>query len=47
MDKLKMILNNGVTDNAKKISLLFPNCVTETTDMGGQSKYVVDFDKLR
>jgi len=27
--------------------LLFPNCVTETTDMGGQSKYVVDFDKLR
>ena len=47
MDKLKMILNNGVTDNAKKIGLLFPNCVTETTDMGGQSKYVVDFDKLR
>lgn len=47
MDKLQLIANNGVTDNIKKIASLFPNCVTETTDASGQSKFAVDFDKLR
>ena len=47
MEKLKMITNNGVEDNISKISSLFPNCVTETTDAKGKSKLVVDFDKLR
>ena len=47
MDKLQLIVNNGVTDNIKKIASLFPNCVTETTDADGQSKFAVDFDKLR
>lgn len=47
MDKLQLIVNNGVSDNIKKIAALFPNCVTETTDAEGQSKFAVDFDKLR
>ena len=47
MDKLQLIVNNGVSDNIKKIASLFPNCVTETTDAEGQSKFAVDFDKLR
>lgn len=47
MEKLKMIANNGVDDNIMKIASLFPNCITETTDADGQSKFVVDFDKLR
>ena len=47
MDKLQLIVNNGVTDNIKKIASLFPNCVTETTDVDGQTKFAVDFDKLR
>lgn len=47
MDKLQLIVNNGVTDNIKKIASLFPNCVTETTDADGQTKFAVDFDKLR
>lgn len=47
MDKLQLIVNNGVSDNIKKKASLFPNCVTETTDAEGQSKFAVDFDKLR
>ena len=47
MDKLQLIVNNGVSDNIKKIAALFPNCVTETMDAEGQSKFAVDFDKLR
>ena len=47
MEKLNMFVNNGVEDNIKKIASLFPNCVTEATGADGQSKFVVDFDKLR
>ena len=47
MDKLQLIVNNGVTDNIQKIASLFPNCITETTDADGKSKFAVDFDKLR
>lgn len=47
MDKLKLIVNNGVTDNIQKIASLFPNCITETTDADGKSRFAVDFDKLR
>ena len=47
MEKLKMIANNGVDSNIKKIASLFPNCVTETTDADGKSKFSVEFDKLR
>lgn len=47
MEKLKMIANHGVDENIMKIASLFPNCVTETTDVDGQSKFAVDFDKLR
>ena len=47
MEKLKMIVNNGVEDNIKKVASMFPNCVTETTDVNGDSKYAIDFDKLR
>ena len=47
MDKLQLIVNNGVTDNIQKIASLFPNCITETTDADGKSRFAVDFDKLR
>ena len=47
MEKLNLIVNNGVGDNIKKIASLFPNCVTETIDVHGKSIFAVDFDKLR
>lgn len=47
MDKLKLIVNNGVTDNIHKIASLFPNCIIETIDAEGESKFAVDFEKLR
>lgn len=42
-----MIVNNGVDENIMKIASLFPNCVTETTDAEGLSRFAIDFDKLR
>lgn len=32
MEKLKMQSCNGVEDNIKKITMLFPDCVTEAVD---------------
>lgn len=49
MEKLKMQSYNGVEDNIKKITMLFPDCVTEAVDeeMGGVIKHLIDFEKLK
>lgn len=47
MEKLKMFVNDGVSDNIKKIASIFPNCITETVDAEGKSKLSIDFDKLQ
>lgn len=47
MEKLNMLINNGVQDNIQKLASLFPNCVTETIDANGGSKFAVDFEKLQ
>ena len=45
-EKLSMLKQNIVDQNVEKIAGLFPNCITQIVD-NGESKKVVDFDKLR
>lgn len=45
-EKLSMLTQNIVDQNVEKIAGLFPNCITQIVD-NGESKKVVDFDKLR
>ncbi|MBV6620452.1 site-specific DNA-methyltransferase, partial [Acinetobacter baumannii] len=47
MDKLKMHSPNRVDVNIEKISVLFPNCITETKDENGELKKAIDFDLLK
>ena len=47
MDKLKLQTLNGVQANIELIGKLFPNCITETKDAEGHSKFAINFDKLR
>ena len=47
MDKLKMHSPNLVDVNIEKISVLFPNCITETKDENGELKKAIDFDLLK
>ncbi|WP_407490033.1 site-specific DNA-methyltransferase [Acinetobacter baumannii] len=47
MDKLKMHSPNLVDSNIEKISVLFPNCITETKDENGELKKAIDFDLLK
>lgn len=47
MDKLKMHSSNLVDVNIEKISVLFPNCITETKDENGELKKAIDFDLLK
>ena len=47
MEKLNMITRNSVNANIQNIAKLFPNCITETIDDNGNSRFAVDFDKLR
>lgn len=42
-----MQTSNGIVSNIEKIAQLFPNCVTESVDTDGKSKFSVDFDMLR
>lgn len=47
MEKLKMHSPNFIEDNISKLALLFPGCVTESTDKNGHLKKSIDFDQLR
>lgn len=47
MDKMKMHSPNLTDDNIDKISELFPNCITETTNDKGETVKAIDFDQLR
>lgn len=46
-DHLKMHSPNLVDANIEKISVLFPNCITETKDENGELKKAIDFDLLK
>ena len=47
MDKLNMKTTNIVDENIKRIGEIFPNCLTETKDINGRLKTVIDFEKLK
>ncbi|MFW1817465.1 site-specific DNA-methyltransferase [Acinetobacter guillouiae] len=47
MDKLKMHSPNLVDANIEKISVLFPNCITEAQGENGELKKAIDFDLLK
>ena len=47
MEHLNMHSADGVSMNITRIREMFPNCVTETQNDTGSSRFVVDFDKLR
>ena len=47
MEKMRMETPDLTASNVEKISALFPNCVTETTDEKGKLKKAINFDLLR
>ena len=47
MEKMKMESKNLAVENAEKIGLMFPNCITEQTDANGNIKKVINFEMLR
>ena len=47
MDKMRMESVDMTAQNVKKISLLFPNCITESFDENGNLKKVINFEILR
>ena len=47
MDKMRMESVDMTAQNVKKISLLFPNCITESFDKNGNLKKVINFEILR
>ena len=47
MEHLELTTKNGIQANTEAIGKLFPNCITETKDAEGRSKFAIDFDKLR
>ncbi|MFC1509798.1 site-specific DNA-methyltransferase [Candidatus Omnitrophota bacterium] len=46
MEKLKMHSPNLTEGNIAKLAVLFPDCVTESTDENGELKKTIDFDQL-
>ena len=47
MDKMRMETPDLTAANVEKIGVMFPNCVTETTDENGKLKKAINFDLLR
>lgn len=47
MDKLKMHTPNLAYENFKKLSSMFPNAVTETTNENGDIVRAIDIDILQ
>ncbi|SEH05231.1 putative methyltransferase [Candidatus Venteria ishoeyi] len=47
MEKMRMHSPNFAEENIAKLAALFPGCVTESTDEGGNPKKAIDFDLLR
>ena len=47
MDKLKMQTQDLTDKNIERIATLFPNVISEIKDENGNSKKVVDFDRLK
>ena len=46
-EKLRMSTKDIADVNVEAIGKLFPNCITEIVDDGGNLRHVVDFDKLK
>ena len=46
-EKLNMHTKDFASVNAEKLALLFPECVTEVSDVDGGLRQVIDFDKLK
>ena len=46
-EKLRMSTKDVADVNVEAIGKLFPNCITEIVDDGGNLRHVVDFDKLK
>lgn len=47
MEKMNMQSADIVDKNIKKITELFPNCLTERKDENGKVVPTIDFDQLR
>ena len=47
MEKMRMETINLTAANVERIGVLFPNCITETTDENGKLKKAINFDLLR
>ena len=47
MDKLKMHTPNLADENFKKLSVMFPNAVTETVNENGEIVRAIDADVLQ
>lgn len=47
MEKMKMHSPDITENNIEKISELFPNCITESTDENGNLKKAINFDMLK
>ena len=47
MDKMRMESVDLTKQNIEKIGLLFPNCITESTDEDGNLKKAINFDLLK
>ena len=47
MKKLQMQSRDVIGGNVEKIAALFPQCVTERLNKGGQPELAIDFEKLR
>lgn len=47
MKKIKLGTSDGATENAKRITELFPQVVTEIKSADGEIERTIDFDALR
>ena len=47
LEKMKLHSPDWAHKNIRKLTELFPNCVTETQDADGTIKRAIDYDQLR
>lgn len=47
MEKMRMKSLDMTEENINKISIMFPNCITETIDKNGRAKKAINFELLR
>ena len=47
LGKMKLHSPDWANENIRKLTEIFPNCVTETQDAHGTTKHAIDYDQLR